>query len=136
MVRQRSRDTDLELVLRKALHRRGLRYRVHQRLIPTSRRVVDIAVGPSRVAVEVRGCFWHACPEHGTAPKANAKWWADKLASNVARDTEGKRLLEEAGWQLIVVWEHELRAGADQAADRIAEVVRARRPQRRPKVAS
>ena len=130
MVRQRSTDTEAELQLRRALHRRGLYYRVHQRLVPGSRRTVDIVFGPSRVAVEVRGCFWHRCPEHQTAPRANAEWWAEKLAANVARDEEGARLLEARGWKLIVVWEHELRDGAEQAADRIAEVVASRRPQR------
>ena len=64
MRRQRSRDTAPELELRSELHRRGLRYRVHRRPVPTLRRTADVVFGPSRVAVFVDGCFWHGCPVH------------------------------------------------------------------------
>lgn len=125
MQMQRARDTQPELALRRALHARGLRYRVHRRPIPGVRRTVDIVFGPSRVAVEVRGCFWHACPEHATYPKENAEWWAEKLETNRCRDTQTERLLAEAGWHLEVVWEHE---EPEEAADHVERVVRHRRP--------
>lgn len=124
---QRERDTQPELALRRALHVRGLRYRVHCRPVPSVRRTVDIVFGPARVAVEVRGCFWHACPEHATYPKANAEWWAKKLDTNRRRDAETEVRLAEAGWHLEVVWEHEEPEGA---ADRIERLVRRRKPRR------
>ena len=62
----------------------------------------------------VDGCFWHACPEHGTSPKANAEWWSEKLARNVARDADTDEYLASQGWRVLRFWEHEdMRAAAD-----------------------
>ena len=60
-----------------------------------------------RVAVFVDGCWWHRCPEHATVPKTNTAWWQEKLDRNVARDRETDRLLTDAGWRVIRIWEHE-----------------------------
>lgn len=111
------------MALRRALHRRGLRYRVHRRPVPSFRRTLDIVFGPAKVAVDVRGCFWHACPEHATRPKVNRKWWDDKLAANLRRDAETEARLASEGWMLVVVWEHE---DPCEAAERIARIVGAR----------
>lgn len=107
MSRQGVRDTAPELLLRRELHRRGLRYRVHRKPIASFKRTVDIAFPTERVAVVVHGCFWHACPKHATFPKANAEWWREKLATNVRRDCDTKTRLTSAGWICITVWEHE-----------------------------
>jgi DNA mismatch endonuclease (patch repair protein) len=69
------------------------------------------------LVVDVRGCFWHRCPLHGSSPKANSDWWTEKLARNTARDAETEALLRAAGWRLVVVWEHEDPVAA---ADRVA----------------
>ena len=61
----------------------------------------------AKVAVFVDGCFWHACPHHGTRPAVNSGYWQLKLARNVERDAETNRLLEAAGWVVVRVWEHE-----------------------------
>ena len=127
MQAQQERDTAPERALRRALHAKGLRYRLHVPIVPGTRRRVDIAFGPSRVAVDVRGCFWHGCPTHGTQPKANAAWWQEKLARNVARDEDTVQRLAAAGWELVVVWEHD---DPEVAAARVAAVVAARRPRR------
>lgn len=124
---QRSRDTVPELALRRLLHAQGLRYRVHRTPVAGLRRVADIVFGPARTVVEVRGCFWHACPEHGTRPRSNAEWWAAKLERTRRRGAETEALLRNAGWHVIVVWEHE---DPVVAAERIAAVVRVRRPGR------
>lgn len=121
---QRTRDTAPEIALRKALHRLGLRFRVQQRPLQSLRRTVDIVFRPAKVAVEVRGCFWHACPQHGSRPKSNASWWDAKLSRNQQRDRETAAYLEAAGWVLVVVWEHD---DPEAAAERVAEIVRARR---------
>jgi DNA mismatch endonuclease (patch repair protein) len=62
--------------------------------------------------VFVDGCFWHRCPEHGTAPKRNAEWWEAKLSQNVKRDRQTDRHLAELGWTVIRIWEHEDSVGA------------------------
>src|SRR5689334_15276812 len=117
----RGRDTAPERRLRSLLHRRGLRFRVNRRVAGDLRTTVDIAFGPARVAVFVDGCFWHQCPEHGTLPKANGAWWAEKLDGNVARDRRTDAALEDRGWTVIRVWEHE---DPEKAADRIEAAVR------------
>ena len=61
----------LPVGLRSELHARGLRYRLHKRLLNGLRREADLVFGPARVAVFVDGCFWHGCPEHATWPKRN-----------------------------------------------------------------
>lgn len=120
----RSRDTKPEIALRQVLHRMGLRYRVCARPLRGVRRTADIVFGPAQVAVEVRGCFWHGCPDHYRAPTANGQFWADKVARNMARDTETAAALAAAGWLLVVVWEHD---DVTTSATHIARVVRERR---------
>ena len=63
-----------------------------------------------RVCVFVDGCFWHACPRHGTRPAGNRAFWKAKLDRNVARDRSVSRALRKAGWAVLRVWEHELAA--------------------------
>ncbi|GAA5161349.1 very short patch repair endonuclease [Ornithinimicrobium tianjinense] len=101
------RDTAPEVALRRALHAQGRRFRVVYPVPGNRRRTIDIAFTRAKVAVFVDGCFWHGCPEHGTQPRANSGWWAAKLAANRARDEDTDRLLREAGWRVIRVWEHE-----------------------------
>ncbi|KAF0849728.1 very short patch repair endonuclease [Nocardia caishijiensis] len=107
MARQRRAHTAPELALRRELHRAGLRYFVDRAPIKGQRRRADVVFPRHRLAVYVDGCFWHQCPEHATAPKNNAQWWAEKLAGNVARDRATDAALLEAGWRVVRVWEHE-----------------------------
>ncbi len=101
------RDTGLELTIRKELHRRGYRYRLHPRLPGVTRGIPDFAFMAARVAVFVDGCFWHACPQHGSLPKTNRAWWAVKLDMNVRRDRRHDEELRDRGWCVVRVWEHE-----------------------------
>ncbi len=102
-----TRDTPAELAIRRVLHRRGLRYRVDYQPVPDLRRRADIVFTKQRLAVFVDGCFWHCCPSHGSAPKANAEWWSEKLSNNVRRDRETDDRLLAAGWRVLRFWEHE-----------------------------
>ena len=115
MSRQATRDTEPELLLRRELHRLGLRYRVDHALPGMPRRRADILFTRAKVAVFVDGCFWHGCPEHKTAPANNAAWWSAKLARNVERDRETDEHLSSLGWTVLRVWEHEnmIRAATD-----------------------
>src|SRR5262245_59572244 len=89
----RPANTDPEVALRRLLHAAGLRFRVDHPALVGSRRRVDIVFRTAQVAVFVDGCFWHCCPIHGTMPKANAHWWASKLAQNRHRDRDTNRQL-------------------------------------------
>jgi DNA mismatch endonuclease (patch repair protein) len=128
MQSNRSRDTGPELAVRRLLHAAGLRYRVCARPIPEVRRTTDLVFRPSKVAVEVRGCFWHGCDLHYKPPVTNNTYWAAKVARNMARDSDTAQRLIEAGWLLVVVWEHD---DAHVAAERVAAAVRQRRPRAR-----
>jgi DNA mismatch endonuclease, patch repair protein len=104
----RRTDTKPELALRHALHRLGYRYRKDFRLdLDSGRRVrPDIVFTARKVAVFVDGCFWHACPEHGSKPKANEWYWSPKLVKNVERDRMNDAALILAGWTVVRLWEH------------------------------
>lgn len=124
MKSNRRRDTRPELAVRRLVHAAGLRYRVDFAPMPGSRRLkADLVFTRARVAVFVDGCFWHGCPLHHTVAKRNAKFWAEKVAANRARDERVNSALCEAGWTVLRFWEHENPADA---AGRIIETVRAR----------
>lgn len=118
-MRQRRRDTAPEIAIRRAVHARGLRYRVDATL-PGTRRRADLLFTRAKVAVLVDGCFWHGCPEHGTQPKRNASWWAEKIAMNIRRDRDTDSRLTAADWKVVRVWSHE---PVDQAVERIVGTV-------------
>jgi DNA mismatch endonuclease, patch repair protein len=126
MQKQRTRDTEPEIKLRRLLHSRGLRYRVDSILpLPGVRRRADIVFGPTKVAVFVDGCFWHGCPEHGNPNvKSNTWYWPEKIERNRARDADTDDRLHAAGWVSVRVWAHE---DVSEVADRVGDLVRCRR---------
>jgi DNA mismatch endonuclease, patch repair protein len=123
MSRQARRDTAPETALRRELHRRGLRFWVDHTLPGMPRRKADVLFPRARIAVFVDGCFWHACPEHGTSPVTNGDWWAAKLRGNIARDRETDRWLRSQGWLVLRFWEH---VSIMDAADVVAATWRSR----------
>ncbi len=119
----RQKGTTPEVLLRRELHSRGLRYRVQAALLSKPRRVADIVFRGPHIAVFVDGCFWHGCPEHATWPRKNAEFWRDKILANRERDDDTDARLRVEGWEVVRVWSHE---DAVNAADRVEELVRAR----------
>jgi DNA mismatch endonuclease, patch repair protein len=117
----RSRDTQPEIALRRAVWALGLRYKVAARPLSEVRRTADLVFTRAKVAVFLDGCFWHGCPEHHRAPAANSHYWSAKVARNRARDAEVDSLLTTAGWQVIRIWEHE---DPVDAASHVAEIIR------------
>ncbi len=107
MAAVRKRDNGPEMAVRRLLHSAGLRYRVAWPVPGQRRRTIDIAFTKARLAVYIDGCFWHGCRVHGTSPKANSAWWADKIATNQARDADVTSQLEALGWTVMRFWEHE-----------------------------
>ncbi|MDC2958535.1 very short patch repair endonuclease [Streptomyces gilvifuscus] len=119
---RRSRDTKPEIRLRHAVHRLGLRYRLHRQVAP--RCTADFVLPRHRIAVFVDGCFWHGCPTHGVSAfrGPNAERWAEKIAANKARDQRNTAAAEAAGWLVVRVWECEVRTAPDRAALRILQL--------------
>lgn len=124
----RRRDTQPELALRKAMHKRGLRYRVDFPVAAGSRRVrPDAVFTRQRVAVFLDGFSGIAARTTGSRRAANSDYWAPKLARNVERDREVDAALGLGGWMVIRIWEHE---DAEAAAERIEIAVRQAQPNR------
>jgi DNA mismatch endonuclease (patch repair protein) len=114
----RGKGTKPELLLRKALWHEGARgYRVNWKGAPGR---PDICFPGRRLAIFVHGCFWHRCTRcHLGLPKSNTEFWKRKFELNVARDQKKERLLIEAGWKVITVWQCELKAEPAKTVDTI-----------------
>ncbi len=119
MARVRAKDTTPELALRRALHARGHRYRVHLRSVPGC---PDLAFPRARVAVFVDGDFWHGRDLASWADKLTPKWRA-KITRNVERDAEVELELKSAGWRVVRVWAKDLRRGLDAAVAAVEEAL-------------
>ncbi|TPJ13729.1 DNA mismatch endonuclease Vsr [Mesorhizobium sp. B2-7-3] len=118
-----SRDSKPEMVLRRALHRAGLRYRLHVRGM---RGTPDLVFTRCRATLFVHGCFWHAhiCPL-GITPATNAEFWVKKLERNVERDASSTAELLRQGWRVAIVWECSLKGRARRQLDEVvAEITR------------
>ena len=103
-----SKDTGPELVVRRILHRQGVRFRLHRKDLPGS---PDIAFMSRRVALFVHGCFWHGhrhC-DKGRLPKSRVEYWEAKVNKNKARDKKAEATLRELGWTMIVIWQCQTR---------------------------
>ena len=103
-----TRDTKPEFTLRRALHARGLRYRLHVRKLPGT---PDLAFPRFRAACFVHGCFWHrhnACP-YTTDPATRQEFWQAKFRANVERDRRTRQALVDRDWRVAVIWECALR---------------------------
>lgn len=117
------KDTDVEILLRAALHRAGLRFRLHDRSLPGS---PDLVFPRFRTAVFVHGCYWHS---HGcyrsTVPKTRQQFWTDKFEANRSRDERNVRSLLESGWRVLAVWECVLKGKLALPPASVAEAVKA-----------
>lgn len=98
-------DTGPEWAVRRALHSRGYRYRLHRKGLPGK---PDIVLPSQKKAIFVHGCFWHAhgCVK-GRAPKSKLEYWLPKLQANVARDKRNLQDLEGLGWNVLTIWQCE-----------------------------
>ena len=117
----RRADTNPELLVRSALHRLGYRFRKDYLVDLKTRQVrVDIAFPREGLAVFVDGCYWHQCPEHRSIPRTNRDYWEPKLRRNMERDVKTSKVLRQAGWKVLRIWEH---VPPEDAADTIAGIV-------------
>ena len=116
MAKIRSKNTKPELLLRRALHALGYRYRIHDRVLPGK---PDLVFAGRRKVIFVNGCFWHGhdCPVGRRLPKTNTEFWAEKRRRNQERDSAQRLRLTEMGWTYLDVWECEVIAGAGLVVD-------------------
>lgn len=121
MSRIRSRDTAPEMLIRRGLHAKGLRFRLHDRRLPGTPDLVFSARG---AAVFVHGCFWHGhnCPL-GVRPRTNAGFWSEKIERNRSRDADAIARLSVLGWRVATVWECALRGRTRQPIDTVLDAL-------------
>lgn len=119
MSRIHGKNTGPEMLLRKALWARGVRYRIHYKITGKP----DIVFPGKRIAIFVDGCFWHGCHEHGTKPKANAKFWNTKISKNISRDHDVTEELAKSGWSVLRFWEHEINDDLDSVIHKLIHVI-------------
>ena len=121
MSRIRGRDTVPEILVRKALHARGYRFRLHRRDLPGS---PDLVLPKWRVAVFVHGCFWHrhACP-YFKLPATRREFWEQKITRNAQRDGDDQAALKRVGWRTLIVWECALRGRQKLAQEELVDAI-------------
>jgi DNA mismatch endonuclease, patch repair protein len=110
MSRIRAKNTMPEMVVRKFLFANGIRYRVHDKNLPGK---PDIVIRKLKTIIDVRGCFWHGhkyC-KYFVVPKTKTEWWLSKINYNISNDTKTENALQEKGWNIINIWECELKPG-------------------------
>ena len=113
----KGKNTKPELLLRSLLSARGLRYRLHYKLIGKP----DIVFVSKKIAIFIDGCFWHKCPECFIQPLTRKKFWALKIRGNVERDKLVTKELEKAGWTVLRFWEHDLKKYPEKIVSKISK---------------
>ncbi|MEK6385765.1 MAG: very short patch repair endonuclease [Paraburkholderia tropica] len=117
MSRIRSRDTKVEMMVRRALHLRGYRYRVNAGWLPGK---PDIVFTKLRLVVFIDGDFWHGWRFDAWSDKL-APYWRAKIAGNLARDERHKVSLRRDGWGVLRIWEHEVKSDLGHCIARIEQ---------------
>lgn len=108
MRKVKARDTTPERTIRKMVYAMGFRYRLNSRALPGS---PDLVFAGRKKVIFVHGCFWHQHPgcKRSLLPASRNDYWAAKLTANRVRDERTSALLQQMGWQVLVVWECELK---------------------------
>jgi DNA mismatch endonuclease (patch repair protein) len=107
----RGKDTKPEMMVRKSLHARGFRYRLHDRRMPGK---PDLVLPKFKAVVFVHGCFWHGHECHLFKwPKSRVAFWENKIGTNRVRDQRNRNTLMQSGWRVAEIWECALRKTAD-----------------------
>ena len=119
MSRIKGKDTGLEMRVRSALHRRGLRFRKHAKDLPGK---PDVVFRKARVAVFVDGDFWHGYRFPSWEDKVS-DFWKKKINKNRERDAANHQKLRQMGWTVIRLWQHEVEEDLDACIDRVQEAV-------------
>jgi len=108
MSRIRSKNTKPEMLVRRFLHANGFRYKLHDRALPGK---PDIVLPKYKTVILIHGCFWHGHQNCNIAriPKTNSQWWLDKINRNKIKDSRHLKDLELLKWQVITIWECDLK---------------------------
>ena len=130
MSRVRSKDTSPEMIVRRLTHSMGYRFRLHCKDLPGS---PDLVFPSRRKIIFVHGCFWHRhdCVRGQQVPKSRTEFWLEKLESNRYRDKRNKKALLEMGWNVLTLWECEIKQLGPRLGATIRSFLDAERPFKR-----
>jgi DNA mismatch endonuclease (patch repair protein) len=108
MSRVREKNTSPEFKVRSLVHRLGYRFRLHRKDLPGK---PDLVFPSRKKIIFVHGCFWHGhdCARGNRSPKTNTEYWVEKIRRNTERDACHQAELKAIGWDVLVVWECELK---------------------------
>lgn len=109
MSRIRAKNTKPEMLVRKFVFSKGLRYRLHDKRLPGK---PDLIFPKYKIAVFINGCFWHGhegC-RFFVIPKTRTEWWTSKINRNREKDITSKEMIQNTGWRVIVLWECDLKS--------------------------
>ena len=108
MSRIKGKNTKPEMVVRKFLHARGFRYKLHDKILPGK---PDLVLPKYKTVIFIHGCFWHghANCKYYVVPKTRTEWWLNKIGYNIANDVKAVKSLKKAGWKVITIWECNLK---------------------------
>ena len=124
-----SNNTSIEIMLRRELWKRNLRYRIHAKVCDCK---PDISIKKYKLAVFVDGDFWHGRDFSDERIHTNKKYWDNKIRRNMERDLEQTILLRDAGWTVLRFWESEIKSGVTGCADKIMEVISGKKKKEGP----
>jgi DNA mismatch endonuclease (patch repair protein) len=121
MSKVKSRNSKIELGLRKVLWRKGLRYRTNVSKLVGKPDLANVKRG---FVIFVDSCFWHGCPKHFSIPVSRRKFWRKKLERNKSRDIEVSNYYHSQGWRIFRIWEHQIDKDVDSVCDWILSALR------------
>lgn len=118
MSRIKGKDTSIEIKVRKHLFSKGFRYRKNDKRLPG---IPDVVLPKYRTVIFVHGCFWHRHPgcKNATMPKTRTDFWINKFEKNVANDCIHIEALESAGWNVIILWECDIKKRFDETMEQV-----------------
>jgi DNA mismatch endonuclease (patch repair protein) len=119
----KSKNTRIEISLRKALWKMGLRFRTTYKLPGRP----DIIFTKEKIAIFCDGCFWHHCPKCAKYPEQNREFWFNKINANISRDKRVNEELKNMGWYVLRYWECDLKKNMKRILEEIVQTKNDRR---------
>jgi len=120
----RAKDTKLEKLVRSEMWGRGYRYRKNLGGLPGK---PDMVFSTMKTVVFIDSCFWHGCPKHLRMPKSNVDYWNNKIKRNKERDDATNREYKNSGWQVVRIWEHDVKTSLETTIRKLGRIIDSRR---------